>query len=368
MTTRRNMLVGAGVLGGGALASTLAKPAIAQSSPEIRWRLASSYPKSLDTVFGASELVSQMVSKATGGKFTIQVFAAGEIVPAFQVFDAVSNGTVQCGHTASFFYWGKEPALAFDYTIPFGLNARQHNAWYLYGGGRQQIQDVLNPYGITSYACGNFGGQMGGWFRNEIKTPEDFRGLKMRIGGFAGAMLAKVGGVPQNIPAGDIYPALERGTIDACEWVGPYDDEKLGFYRIAKNYYYPGWQEGSGQISLYVNSKALSELPGDYRAALEQACLAAHVLTQAKYDHLNPIALRDLVAKGAALRAFPKPVLDRLFAATNEVLDEQAAKNAHFKKILDSWRPYQREISSWFVIGEQYFDSYVAQALRNSAR
>jgi TRAP-type mannitol/chloroaromatic compound transport system substrate-binding protein len=321
----------------------------------------------LDTVFGASEIVSQLVAKATNGKFVIQIFAAGEIVPAFQVLDAVSNSTVECGHTASFFYWGKEPALAFDYTIPFGLNARQHNAWYFYGGGRAQVQDVLAAYGVSSYACGNFGGQMGGWFRTEIKSPDDLKGLKMRIGGFAGAMFSKVGGVPQNIPAGDIYPALERGTIDACEWVGPYDDQKLGFYKVAKNYYYPGWQEGSGQISMYVNKKALESLPAEYRAILEAACNAAHVLTQAKYDHLNPIALKELIGQGATLRAFPRSVLDALYKATNEVLDEQAAKNTHFKKILDTWRPYQRDISNWFVIGEQVFDSYVSQTLRTQA-
>ncbi len=357
---RRGFLTGVGVASVGAIAM----PAIAQSQPAIRWRCASSYPKSLDTVFGATEMVAKTVSEMTGGKFVIQVFAAGEIVPAFGVLDAVSNDTVECGHTASFFYWGKEPAMAFDYTMPFGMDSRQHTAWYSFGGGRELIQEMMAGFGVQSFPCGNFGAQAGGWFRREIKEPADLRGLKMRIGGFSGAVLAKVGGVPQNIPAGDIYPALERGAIDAAEWVGPYDDEKLGFHKVAPICYFPGWQEGSGQISFYAGRKALEALPAEYRAILETACAQAHLLTQAKYDHLNPLALRRLVGAGAQFKFFPQEVLATLYKGTLDVYEEQAAKNPRFKKILDSYRPYQREITNWWQISEGLYGNYVGQALK----
>lgn len=349
---------------GAASTSILAAPAIAQSQPVIRWRCASSYPKSLDTVFGATEIVSKTVSEMTDGKFQIQLFSAGEIVPAFGVLDAVSQGTVECGHTASFFYWGKEPAMAFDYTMPFGLDSRQHTAWYHFGGGRALVQEMLGEYGVATYPCGNFGAQAGGWFRKELNTPADLRGLKMRIGGFSGAVFSKVGGVPQNIPAGDIYPALERGAIDAAEWVGPYDDEKLGFYKVAPICYFPGWQEGSGQISFYVGRKALDALPKEYQAALEVACGNAHVLTQAKYDHLNPQALRRLVAAGAQFKVFPREVLAALYKGTQEVLEEQATKNARFKKFLDSYRPYQTDINRWWQLSESLYGSTLGHALR----
>jgi TRAP-type mannitol/chloroaromatic compound transport system substrate-binding protein len=359
---RRQFLstIGAAGLSGASLAS----PAIAQAGPTVRWRCASSYPKSLDTVFGASEIVANTVSQMTGGRFQIQVFAAGEIVPAFGVLDAVSVQTVECGHTASFFYWGKEPAMAFDYTMPFGLDSRQTNAWYYYGGGRELVQEMMGEFGVRSFPCGNFGAQAGGWFRKEIRTPDDLKGLKMRIGGFSGAVFSKAGGVPQNIAAGDIYPALERGSIDAAEWVGPYDDEKLGFFRVAPHCYFPGWQEGSGQISFYVGNKAYGALPDEYKAALDAACAKAHVLTQAKYDHLNPQALRRLIAARAQFKFFSRDILATLYRATQETLDEQAGKSPRFRKILDSYRPYQSEMSRWWQISELGFNNYVAQALR----
>lgn len=361
---RRDFLKAAGVGGGIAGAAALATPAIAQSEPTIKWRCTSSYPKSLDTVYGASELVAKTVAELSGGKFLIQIFPAGELVPAFGVLDAVSQRTVDCGHTASFFYWGKEPAMAFDYTMPFGLDSRQTNAWYSYGGGRELVQDMMADHGVRSFPCGNFGAQSGGWFRKEVNSPEDLKGLKMRIGGFSGTVLARAGGVPQSIPAGDIYPALERGTIDAAEWVGPYDDERLGFVKVAPICYFPGWQEGSGQISFYVNKQAFDDLPKEYQAMLEVACSSAHLLTQAKYDDLNPAAVRRLVSAGAQFKFFPKEVLSVLYKATQDELEDQAAKNARFKAFLNSYRPYQAQISSWWQISENVFNSYVTQALK----
>ncbi|RXT33486.1 TRAP transporter substrate-binding protein, partial [Bradyrhizobium betae] len=242
------------VTGAGLAASTaVAAPAIAQSSPEVRWRLAASWPKALDTLYGGCEYFCKRVAEATDNKFQIQPFASGEIVPGLQVLDAVSNGTVDMGNTALYYYWGKNPAFTFGTSLPFGLNTRAHISWLLFGGGTEMLNDLLKEYNTVGIPTGSTGAQMGGWFRKEIKSMEDFKGLKFRIGGFAGTIIAKVGGVPQQIAGGDIYPALEKGTIDAAEWVGPYDDEKLGFVKVAKFYYYPGWWEGTGQGHNIVN-------------------------------------------------------------------------------------------------------------------
>lgn len=231
----------------GAAAAALTESALAETAnlPMITWRLASSFPKNLDTIFGAADVISRRVAAATNGKFTIKVFSAGELVPGLQVLDAVQNLTVECGHTPPGYYFGKDPTFTFGCTVPFGMNSRQQNAWMLHGGGLALMREFLKEYNIINFPAGNTGAQMGGWFRKEIKTVADLKGLKFRVGGFAGAVLSRLGVIPQQIAAGDIYPALEKGAIDATEWIGPYDDEKLGFYKIAKNYYYPGWWEGS---------------------------------------------------------------------------------------------------------------------------
>ena len=261
---RRKFLRTAGVGGGAvAVAGTLAAPAVAQSMPEVKWRLASSFPKSLDTIYGAGEFFAKRVAALTDNKFQIRVFAAGEIVPGLQVVDAVQNETVECGHTASYYYVGKDPTFAFDTAIPFGLNTRQHNAWVYFGGGLELMREFYKEYKMTSFLMSHTGAQMGGWWRKEIKSPEDMKGVKMRIGGFAGQVMAKLGVVPQQIAGGEIYPALEKGTIDAAEWVGPYDDQKLGFNKVAPYYYYPGWWEGAAALSLYCGDKAFAALPAD---------------------------------------------------------------------------------------------------------
>jgi TRAP-type mannitol/chloroaromatic compound transport system substrate-binding protein len=354
---RRKFLKAAGM---GAAASTLAAPAIAQSA-EIRWRLASSFPKSLDTIYGAAEFMAKRVSDATGGKFQIRVFAAGEIVPGLQVADAVQAGTVEMGHTASYYYVGKDPTFAFDTAIPFGLNTRQQNAWMYFGGGRELMNDFFKDYNIHAIPCGNTGCQMGGWFRKEIKTVQDLDGVKFRIGGFAGQVLAKLGVVAQQIAGGDIYPALEKGTIDAAEWVGPYDDEKLGFNKVAKFYYYPGWWEGGPQLSAYVNTAQWQGLPAEYKAALESACGDANGWMVAKYDAQNPAALRKLVAGGTQLRAFSREIMQACSQKANELYDETAAKNAKFKKVYEPWRKFRDEQLQWFRVAENTFDNFMNQ-------
>ena len=360
---RRKFLTsaGLGLAGTGALA--LSGKALAQA-PEVKWRLASSFPKSLDAIYGAAEIVSKRVAAATGGKFTIQVFAAGEIVPGPGVLDAVKDGTVQMGHSASYYFVGKDPTFAFDTAIPFGLNSRQQTAWMYEGGGLQLMREFFKDYNIYNIPCGNTGAQMGGWYRKEIKTVADLKGLKFRVGGFAGQVLAKLGVVPQQIPGGDIYPALEKGTIDAAEWIGPYDDEKLGFNKVAKYYYYPGWWEGGPQLSAYINMGEWAKLPKEYQSILESACWEAHIYMQARYDAKNPAALKRLVAGGTKLMPFSNEIMAACYKAALELYDETAAKNPKFKKIYEPWKKFRDEQIEWFSVCEGRFDNFSAATVR----
>ena len=255
-------VTGIGVAG----AATIAAPAIAQSMPELKWRMPTSWPKSLDTLYGGAEMMAKVVAEATDNKFQIQTFAAGEIVPGLQVLDAVQNGTVEIGHTASYYYFGKDPTFTFGSSVPFGPNMRLNQAWYMLGGGKELLNEFYKKYNVISLLAGNTGCQMGGWFRKEINTVDDLKGLKFRIGGFAGRVMQKLGCVPQQLAGGDIYPALEKGTIDAAEWVGPYDDEKLGFYKVAPHYYYPGWWEGGAMLLAFVNLDKWNALPKYYQS------------------------------------------------------------------------------------------------------
>ena len=352
---RRSFLRNAAV---GVAAGTMAAPAIAQSQPAVQWRMAASWPKSLDTLFGGAELVAKRVAEITDGKFQIRVFAAGEIVPALQVLDAVQAGTVEMGHTASYYYFGKDPAFALGTSVPFGPTARQSNAWWYFGGGAEAMAPLYSEYGCVAILGGNTGCQMGGWFRKEIKSVADLKGLKFRIGGMAGLVLAKLGVVPQMIGGPDIYPALEKGTIDGAEWVGPYDDEKLGFNKVAQYYYYPGWWEGGPMLPVLVNEKKWNELPKSYQAALKAACAEANVWMPAKYDAQNPEALRRLVSGGTKLRAFPKSVMEASEKAAYEVYDELKAKSAHWKRIYPAWKKFRDEEFLWFRVAEATYDNY----------
>ena len=343
----------------GLAAGAVAAPAIAQSLPTVQWRLASSFPKSLDTIYGAAEDFAARVSSSTGGKFQIRVFAGGEIVPAFSVMDAVKDGTIECGHTASYYYFGKDPIFALDTAVPFGLNARQFNAWFFYGGGGDLMREFFAGYNIMNFPMGNTGVQMGGWFRKEIKTVADIKDLKMRIGGFAGKVIAKLGAVPQQIPGADVYPSLEKGTIDAAEWIGPYDDEKLGFQKVAKYYYYPGWWEGGPNLSLYVNMDKFKALPEEYRSIIEAAASEANVNMMAKYDAKNPDALKRLVGGGALLRAFTKEIMDACYTAADEVYKETYAENPGFKKIHEHMVKFRDDETLWFSVAEGMYDRYM---------
>jgi TRAP-type mannitol/chloroaromatic compound transport system substrate-binding protein len=355
---RRTFLKSAGV-GIAAAGGSIAAPAVVHAQPEIKWRCASSFPKSLDILYGNADDVAKRVAAATDNKFQIRVFAAGEIVPGLQVLDAVQNETVECGHTASYYYVGKDPTFAFDTAIPFGLNCRAQNAWMYYGGGLDLMRELFKDYNIVQFPVGNTGAQMGGWFRKEIKTVEDLTGLKFRIAGFAGQVLAKLGAVPQQIAAGDLYPALEKGTIDAAEFVGPYDDEKLGLVKVAPYYYYPGFWEPGAQLSFYVNIKQWESLPKEYQAAVDSACAAANVLMVARYDAQNPPALRRLVGQGAMLKPFTRDVMLAAYKAAFEVFAETAAKNARFKKVFEPWSKFRDEEDLWFRVAENTMDNFI---------
>jgi len=363
---RRSFLKKAGL---GLAAGAVAAPAIVKAdAPAVSWRMVGSWPKSLDTLFGAMEVISKRVAAATGGKFQIKVFAAGEIVGGLQVLDAVQNGTVECGHTATYYYFGKDPTFALNCAVPFGLNARQQNAWMLHGGGTELVRDFYRGYNCIQFPAANTGCQMGGWFRKEVKTVADLKGLKFRMGGYAGRVMSRLGAVPQQIAAPDIYPSLEKGTIDGAEWVGPYDDEKLGFYKVAKYYYYPGWWEPGTEADLLVNVKAWEALPKEYQAILEAACAEANAWCLAKYDADNPAALKRLIANGVKLRAWSNDVMAACFKATNEVNDETAAKNPAFKKIYESQLKFRSETTQWFSVAENTMSNFMVAAERMAQR
>jgi TRAP-type mannitol/chloroaromatic compound transport system substrate-binding protein len=353
---RRDFLKAAGV---GAAASAVAAPAVAQSMPEVKWRLTTSWPKSLDTLYGAAETIAKYVGESTDHRFQVQVFAAGEIVPGLQAADAVSNGTVEACHTATYYFIGKDPTFALFCAVPFGLNARQQNAWFYDGDGIKLMNEFTQKFNIVNLLAGNTGCQMGGWFRKEIKEVSDLNGLKFRIGGFAGNVLAKLGVVAQQIAGGDIYPALEKGTIDAAEWVGPYDDEKLGFYKIAQYYYYPGWWEGGTTNHLMINVQKWNELPKNYQAIVAAAAAYANVEEQARYDARNPAALKRLLANGTQLRPFSQPIMEASLKAANEVYTETSAKNPAFKKVYDNMAAFRNEEYQWWQVAEYSFDTFM---------
>ncbi len=352
---RRDLLKGAGA---GLLAGTLGS-AQAAELPTIRWRMASSFPKSLDTIYGGGEVLARRLEQITDGKFQIRVFAGGEIVPGLQVLDAVQNATVECGHTAGYYYVGKNMALAFDTAVPFGLTARQQNAWMVAGNGGKLMGELHREYNIKMIPGGNTGTQMGGWFRKEIKSLADLKGVKMRIPGLGGQVMARLGVVPQTLAGGDIYPALEKGAIDATEWVGPYDDEKLGFHKVAKYYYYPGWWEGGPQLSFYINTKKWAELPPAYQAAFEAAAAEANAHMMAEYDARNPQALARLVKEGVKLRPFPKDIMAAAHKETFAIYEEEAAKNPAFRKIYADWKKFRDNTNQWLKVAEASYANFL---------
>ena len=353
---RRSIIKNAGIAG--VLAAGIAPAVHAQAT--VRWRLASSFPRSLDTIFGSAEMFAKTVKALSGGKFEVSTHPGGELMPAFGVVDAIQSNTVEMAQTASYYFTGKDSIFAFGCAVPFGLTARQMDAWMEHGNGRKLMDAFYAPYNIKSRSGGNTGTQMGGWYRKEIKTVEDFKGLKMRLGGgLFGESMLKLGVVAQNIPAGEIYQSLEKGTLDAAEFVGPYDDEKLGFNKVAPYYYYPGWWEGGAELDFYINAKAFAALTPEFQAIVETATAVAARDMTAKYDAVNPGALKRLVAAGTKLRPFSKAIMDAGYKVAMEVFDEHNAKSPEFKKINDDMRAFQRDQLLWARFSENAYNNYM---------
>lgn len=349
---RRDFVAGFAAVGALAACGKKADGPVIQSGERIRWRLVSSFPRSLDSLYGAAERFCDRVKALTSGRFEIEPYQAGEIVPALQVLDAVGQGTVQMGQTAGYYFTGKNPALAFDTCVPFGFSARQQNAWLHYGGGIELLRPVFADFGVVNIPSGNTGTQMGGWFRTEVNSAADLNGFKMRIPGLGGEIMTRMGATVQVLPGGEAYTALERGAIDAAEWVGPYDDEKLGFQNAAKFYYYPGWWEPSASLSHLINKSAWEKLPKDYQNVIETASNESALTMTADYDAKNPAALERLIAGGTALRKFSDEIMTRARAESETALEEKAAADAGYRKIYDSWKKFRTESFRWFGTSE----------------
>lgn len=329
--------------------------------PVIRWRMPSSFPRGLDTIFGGAEIFAKAVRELTDDRFRIHPYPPGEIVPGLQVLDAVQQGISPIGHTAGYYYTGKHAALAFDSGVPFGLTARQQNAWIEFGGGKEVLQKVYDRFNLIALPAGNTGTQMGGWFRKPVNSLADMKGLKMRIPGLGGKVMAGLGVSVQVLAGADIYPALERGAIDATEWVGPYDDEKLGFHRVAKYYYSPGWWEPSTQVSIYINKDEFQKLPESYRNALRIAAGFAQQMMLARYDYLNPLALKRIVKSGVELRNFPEDFLIEARKKSAELLEKQAKEDSLYREVYTSWKKFREEAFEWSATNELAYQKIAFQ-------
>lgn len=324
----------------------------------VEWRMASSYTPSLDTVYGGSEVFVERVSELTNGNFEITLSAAGEIVPGLEVLDAVQQGTVQAGHTNSYYYRGKNEALAFDTAVPFGFNYRQQTAWLYEGGGLALIHELLSDFNIICFPGGSSGAQMGGWWNKEINTVADLEGTNMRIPGLGGSVLERLGVNVQNLAGGEIFQALQLGTIDAAEWVGPYDDEKLGLNKAAQFYYYPGWWEPGSQYSFYFNLNAWNDLPASYQQALKTAAAETHAIIMARYDARNPGALANLLDQGTELKRFPDEVMAAAQTASFELYEELAAGDSSYNKVYTAWKEFREASNRWFSTSEVGFTDF----------
>lgn len=335
-------------------------PAQGEALPSLEWQMATSWPVSLDTIFGGAQTVADRVAAMTNGKFKITPRAAGELAKATEVLDVVSQGAVEMGHTASYYYIGKSPVCAFGTALPFGLNAQQQNAWLYEGGGLQAIQEFYaKQFNTIQFPAGNTGVQMGGWFRKEINTVADLQGLKMRIPGLGGQVMTKLGVTVQVIPGGEIFQALQTGAVDAAEWVGPYDDEKLGLNKAAQFYYAPGWWEPGPSLEIDINLDKWNELPKEYQEILKSAAFEANMTMLSRYDAKNRQALKSLVDGGVQLKFYSKEIMDAAEQASFALYDEFAGKDPEFKKIYDPWKEFRTGIYEWHKVNEASFSSFV---------
>ncbi len=340
---------GGAVLAAGA---TVAAPAIA-SRKRFNWKLVTTWPPNFPVFQEGVEKFAKDLEEMSDRRLRISVFAGGELVPAMQAFDAVSQGTVQMSHGAAYYWAGKIPAAQFFTAVPFGMNAQGMNAWLYNGGGLNLWRDLYKPFNLVPFPMGNTGVQMGGWFRKDINSIADLKGLKMRIPGLGGKVMAKAGANPVLLSGGEIYTALDRGTIDATEWVGPYHDKRLGLYRAAKNYYYPGWHEPGPVLELNVNSQAWASLPKEYQTMIEMAAAAANSWMLAEFEAKNLQSLQELKQKyKVQVKEFPAEVISELRRLTDVVLEEEAQKDPAFRQILQAYSSFRDSNTAWSDISE----------------
>lgn len=325
----------------------------AEAKPEYDWKMVTTWPKNFPGLgTGANEL-AELIEEMSGGRIRVKVYGAKEWVDAFEVFDVVSQGTAEMGHGAAYYWKGKSEAAQFFSTVPFGLTAQEMNGWLYHGGGLDLWRELYAEFGLVPAPAGNTGVQMGGWFNKEINSVQDLAGLKMRIPGLGGEVLKRAGGTPVNLPGGELFTSLQSGTIDATEWVGPYNDLAFGLYKAAKYYYYPGWHEPGTTLEAMVNKKAFDALPKDLQAIVLNACKVVNQDMLAEYTARNPAALRTLVSEhGVDLRKFPADVLIKLRELSNEVVAEIADKDAFSRKTFASYQEFLAQSKQWSAISE----------------
>ncbi len=361
---RRKFIQGAAVAGAGVVGSLLAgckkgdeqATTKATAAKKFDWKLVTTWPPNFPIFQEGVQRFANDLKTMSDGRLNIQVFAGGELVPALETFSAVSQGTVQMGHGAGYYWAGKIPAAQFFTAVPFGLNAMGMIAWMHAGGGLELYREIYKPHNLVPFPVGNTGVQMGGWFKKKITSLNDLKGLKMRIPGLGGKVMAKAGVNPVLYPAGEIAPALERGTLDAAEWVGPFHDVRLGLQRAAQNYYYPGWHEPGPMLELIINSAAWDSLPPDLQRMVSTTASATSLWMLAEFETKNQQALGTLRSdKKVTIQAFPPDVLRGLRLYTQEVLDEEAAKDATFKKVYQAYRAFQKEHDAWSIISEEAY-------------
>ncbi|MGO2353515.1 MAG: TRAP transporter substrate-binding protein [Marinomonas foliarum] len=322
----------------------------------IHWKMVTAWPKNFPGLGTGAEALAKNITKMSDGRLDIKVYSAGELVPALEVFDAVSRGTAQIGHSSAYYWKGKAPAVQFFSSVPFGMTAQEFNAWLEYGGGLELWEEVYAPFNIIPMAAGNTGAQMGGWFNKEINSLADFQGLKMRMPGLGGEVLKKVGAVTVNLPGSEMFTALQTGALDATEWVGPYNDLAFGLYKAAKFYYYPGWQEPGSAVEALINKDAFNALPTDLQEIVRSAAQQANLNMLNELTARNNAALKTLVDEhNVTLKKFPKDLLEALRVASDETLKEVAANDAMSQKVYDSFTGFLHSVSEWHDISERAF-------------
>ncbi len=361
---RRSFLKKAGVAASASFSPLMFANAQSADLPTLEWDMATSWPVSLDTIFGGAQVFADRLALITAGKFRITPRAAGEIAPGTEVLNVVEQGAVPCGHTASYYYVGRSPVMAFGTALPFGLNAQQQNSWLYDGGGLAALQAFYaEQFNIIQFPAGNTGVQMGGWFRREINTVADLQGLRMRIPGLGGQVMSRLGVTVQVLPGGEIFQALQTGAIDAAEWVGPYDDEKLGLNQASQFYYYPGWWEPGPTLEVQINLNEWNALPEEYQNAIQACAFEANVVMLSRYDARNNEALQRLLESGTQLRPYSEEIMRAAEEASFALYDEYAASDPAFQAIFEQWTVFRDRIRAWHDINEGSFSRYVTATL-----